>query len=260
MKAGFCSVCGANSYLDDQGNCAKGHAAENVSGVYDVPDGEVDAAAPDTGDVATATVPTAVLKRRLITPARVAMVAVGLVAGTLLACPLGMLLGAGASGTSASDTKKVATLESRVTVLTKERDALKQELDPIRRAEEASAAAAAEAESAAAKAKADAEAAAAKAKSDAEAAAAAAAQQAAALEAANTFTDGVYLVGQDIQPGTYRGTVTGGGGIGYWARLRDTEGVLSSIIANGVPSGPFVLTIKSSDKAVELKGVKLVRN
>jgi hypothetical protein len=29
------------------------------------------------------------------------------------------------------------------------------------------------------------------------------------------------------------------------------------IIANGIPSGPFVLTIVVSDKAVELRGVRL---
>jgi murein DD-endopeptidase MepM/ murein hydrolase activator NlpD len=257
MKAGFCSVCATNSYLDDTGNCVKGHAEENVSGVYDVPDAQVDGAASDVVPPADTGAPTPAPGRKLITPARLAMIAAGAVIGMLMACPLGIVLGAGSSGSAGPDPTKLAALESQVASLTKERDALKQELDPIRRAEEASAAAAAQAEAAAAKAKADAEAAAAKAKADAEAAAASAAAEAAALEAANTFTDGIYLVGEDIKPGTYRGTVTSD--MGYWARLRNTEGGLGSIIANGLPSGPFVLTIKSSDKAIEIKGVKLVR-
>jgi len=169
------------------------------------------------------------------------MLVLGLVLGAIAATP---------SDDSAAQNlqmrAEVAQLKTQVDELTSERDDLKAQLDPIRQAEEASAAAAAATEGAAAKAKAD-----------AEAAAAATAEQAAALEAANTFTDGIYLVGEDIKPGTYRGTVTSD--MGYWARLRNTDGGLDSIIANGLPSGPFVLTIKSSDNAVELKGVKLVR-
>lgn len=70
-----------------------------------------------------------------------------------------------------------------------------------------------------------------------------------------TYGDGVYLVGVDIQPGTYQGTVTGE--VGYWARLRGTDGVVGSIIANALPRGPFVLTVIQSDKAVELRGVTI---
>jgi len=84
-----------------------------------------------------------------------------------------------------------------------------------------------------------------------------AAEKAAAEKAANTFTDGTYLVNTDIKPGTYRGTLTGD--TGYWARLRDTSGGLNSIIANGLPSGPFVLTISSSDNAIEIRNVTLVK-
>ena len=70
---------------------------------------------------------------------------------------------------------------------------------------------------------------------------------------AGTYGDGIYLVGVDIVPGTYEGAVTGE--VGYWARLKGTDGVVGSIITNALPRGPFVLTIIKSDKAVELRGV-----
>jgi hypothetical protein len=70
-----------------------------------------------------------------------------------------------------------------------------------------------------------------------------------------TYGDGIYLVGEDIAPGTYDGVVTGEQG--YWARLKGTDGQVSSIIANAIPREPFVLTITVSDKAVELRGVEI---
>jgi hypothetical protein len=76
-----------------------------------------------------------------------------------------------------------------------------------------------------------------------------------ALGSPATYTDGVYLVGRDITPGDYDGVTTGG--VGYWARLSATDGSTHAIIANGLPRGPFVLTILPADKAVELLGVKL---
>ncbi len=69
------------------------------------------------------------------------------------------------------------------------------------------------------------------------------------------YGDGIYLVGEDIMAGTYEGVVLGSQG--YWARLKATDGLVSSILANAVPRGPFVLTINVSDKAVELRGVRL---
>jgi hypothetical protein len=72
---------------------------------------------------------------------------------------------------------------------------------------------------------------------------------------AGVFSDGVYLVPQEMPPGTYDGDVTGD--FGYWARLKNTAGVVSSIEANGVVTGPFVLTVNPSDRAVELRGVVL---
>ena len=59
--------------------------------------------------------------------------------------------------------------------------------------------------------------------------------------------DGIWLVGTDIRPGTYRG---GGDGC-YWARLSGTSGDFDELITNGNPSGPTVVTIKSSDEAFE---------
>jgi hypothetical protein len=59
---------------------------------------------------------------------------------------------------------------------------------------------------------------------------------------------GVFLVGKEVRPGTYR---TSGGATCYWARLRATDGTLESIIANGVPSAQAVVTIQASDKAFD---------
>lgn len=72
---------------------------------------------------------------------------------------------------------------------------------------------------------------------------------------AGRYGDGVFIVGEDIAPGTYDGVVTGT--VGYWARLKATDGSISSIITNGLPRGPFVLTIVPADRAVELRGVVL---
>lgn len=74
------------------------------------------------------------------------------------------------------------------------------------------------------------------------------AKPAAPPEAATTMEeDGTYLVGTDVKPGTYRSS---GGGTCYWARLRDLNGDIDSIIANNIGSNP-VVTIKKSDKAFE---------
>lgn len=70
-----------------------------------------------------------------------------------------------------------------------------------------------------------------------------------------TYSDGIYLVGQGIEAGTYDGIVSGE--VGYWARLSDTDGSVHAIITNGLPRGPFVLTVLPSDKAVELRGVEI---
>jgi hypothetical protein len=69
------------------------------------------------------------------------------------------------------------------------------------------------------------------------------------------FGDGVYVVGEDIAPGTYEGVVANG--TGYWARLRATDGSTGAIIANAIVQGPFELTIYVGDRAVELRGVTI---
>lgn len=58
--------------------------------------------------------------------------------------------------------------------------------------------------------------------------------------------DGVFLVGEDIEPGTY---ASEGGTNCYWARLSSTSG--NDILANGLPGGPVTVTISESDAAFE---------
>lgn len=57
--------------------------------------------------------------------------------------------------------------------------------------------------------------------------------------------DGIWLVGTDVQPGTYRSS---SGGDCYWARLSNLSG--NGIIANGLGANQIV-TISASDKAFE---------
>jgi hypothetical protein len=61
--------------------------------------------------------------------------------------------------------------------------------------------------------------------------------------------DGVFLVGVDIKPGTYR---NGNEADCYWARLKSTNGDLDAIIANG-NGGNQVITVKKTDKAFETR-------
>lgn len=69
---------------------------------------------------------------------------------------------------------------------------------------------------------------------------------------ANTFSgDGTYLVGSDIRPGTYKAAASPGC---YWARPRDLNGGVDSIIDNNNADGVVVVTIKSTDKAFEASG------
>lgn len=61
----------------------------------------------------------------------------------------------------------------------------------------------------------------------------------------NSFTEGVYQVGVDMQPGTYRSP---GGEDCYWARLDENQ----DIVDNYLGSGPSVLVVQDSDAFVEL--------
>lgn len=60
------------------------------------------------------------------------------------------------------------------------------------------------------------------------------------------YGTGVYQVGVDIEPGTYRSP---GGENCYWARLGADQ---SDIIANDLRSGPSMFTVEPSDGFVEL--------
>jgi hypothetical protein len=64
-----------------------------------------------------------------------------------------------------------------------------------------------------------------------------------------TFGDGIYKVGADIKPGSYRTT---GGSNCYYARLHSDDN--SDIIANNITSGPQRMTVRSTDGYVEFSG------
>lgn len=66
-----------------------------------------------------------------------------------------------------------------------------------------------------------------------------------------SFGAGTYVVGTDIVPGIYKSAGPVNTALCYWARLRDTSGELSSIIANNNISGPTTVTIKSTDGAFQ---------
>jgi hypothetical protein len=68
-------------------------------------------------------------------------------------------------------------------------------------------------------------------------------------EAGTIPGDGIYLVGTDIKPGSYRGNESGNSC--YWARLSGTSGDFSELVTNGISEGPTVVTIASSDAAFE---------
>lgn len=64
--------------------------------------------------------------------------------------------------------------------------------------------------------------------------------------------DGTYIVGTDISPGKWRSS--GGDGICYWARVSAFTGTLGAIIANGLPDGRTIVTIRSTDKGFVTTG------
>jgi hypothetical protein len=69
----------------------------------------------------------------------------------------------------------------------------------------------------------------------------------------NLISAGTYLVGDEIQPGLYRGVAGQGfGGSCYWARLKDLSGGLESILANDNAEGQFYVQVADSDKALEV--------
>jgi endonuclease YncB( thermonuclease family) len=74
---------------------------------------------------------------------------------------------------------------------------------------------------------------------------------------AKTIGDGTYVVGVDIQPGTYRTTGPAEDAVlkmCSWKRLKDTSGEFRSVIATNIAQGPTTVTIKPTDGAFESRG------
>lgn len=71
---------------------------------------------------------------------------------------------------------------------------------------------------------------------------------------ARSWGDGTWAVVGEIKPGTYVTTAREGGC--YWARVKDFDGSLDSIIANGnLDQGAHGrVTVKKTDKGVEFTG------
>lgn len=63
------------------------------------------------------------------------------------------------------------------------------------------------------------------------------------------FKDGTYIVGEEIEPGTYR-TRNGSSGC-YYSRLAGFSGTLKDIISNANTNYPAVITIDPGDKGFE---------
>ncbi len=61
-----------------------------------------------------------------------------------------------------------------------------------------------------------------------------------------TLEPGLYLVGPDIQPGTYKGVEEEC----YWERLKDVAGDFSSIISNDISNGQFFVQVSKTDFAL----------
>lgn len=66
-----------------------------------------------------------------------------------------------------------------------------------------------------------------------------------------TFGDGIYIVGTDITPGTYKNTGEAGC---YYARLKGFSGDLGDILANNNTDASAIVTIRSSDKGFDSNG------
>ncbi|MFI1106332.1 hypothetical protein [Streptomyces melanogenes] len=71
--------------------------------------------------------------------------------------------------------------------------------------------------------------------------------------------DGVFLIGRDIEPGTYRSEGPQGDPITYcsWARLSGTSGEGKDLISANGSNGPETVTIAAIDKAFRSNGCKL---
>jgi hypothetical protein len=68
-----------------------------------------------------------------------------------------------------------------------------------------------------------------------------------------TYGNGIYRVGTDIAPGTYRTRSTPGFSC-YWERMRDFSGSSTEAIAAEYPDGPAIVTIAATDKGFKTDG------
>ena len=65
-------------------------------------------------------------------------------------------------------------------------------------------------------------------------------------EPVTTFSDGIHMIGTDIQPGTYRNE---GNDTCYWARMSGVGGTFDELIANGNPRGQSYVEVSADDVA-----------
>lgn len=68
-----------------------------------------------------------------------------------------------------------------------------------------------------------------------------------------SYGDGTYIVGSDLQPGTYTTPGAPHGDSCYWERKRDLNGTIHSIAANDLFHGPGVVSVQPDDAAVQFK-------
>lgn len=74
----------------------------------------------------------------------------------------------------------------------------------------------------------------------------------------NEASDGIYLIGYDLSPGTYKVEVTDTiTKMGYIERSRSVAMGINDIIANEIQKGPGYVKIEKGDFAVRLQGVKI---
>ncbi|HZE40772.1 MAG TPA: hypothetical protein VE172_18375 [Stackebrandtia sp.] len=68
--------------------------------------------------------------------------------------------------------------------------------------------------------------------------------------------DGMFLIGEDIDPGEYATRVPKSSGLCYWERLKGTNGDFDDIIANGTasPGEKVRVTVEKSDRAFSTTG------
>jgi len=70
-------------------------------------------------------------------------------------------------------------------------------------------------------------------------------------ESKDRFGDGIFIVGVDIEPGTYKSQGQTGC---YYARLKDFTGSMHSILANNNTDDPAIVRILPSDKGFQSNG------